>query len=135
VEDVWRRSGNTHYSPLIKSAANFNNLQIAWRFKTDNPGPQPEYNLNPRRHGQRHSHSTAAQDAPLSLDAGTGELIWKHAEREGARGSAAPRIVRSWIGVLSDGREEQSLYVTPGYRLIALDAKTGTPVRFAKTGP
>ena len=38
--------GNTHYSPLDQiTAANFNNLQIAWRFKTDNLGSQPEYNL------------------------------------------------------------------------------------------
>src|SRR6266446_2257855 len=38
--------GNTHYSPLDQiSAANFNNLQIAWRFKTDNLGPSPEFNL------------------------------------------------------------------------------------------
>ena len=38
--------GNTHYSPLDQiSAANFNKLQVAWRFKTDNLGPRPEYNL------------------------------------------------------------------------------------------
>src|SRR5213593_816328 len=29
--------GNTHYSPLDQiNASNFNSLQIAWRFKTDN---------------------------------------------------------------------------------------------------
>src|SRR3989449_8266238 len=38
--------GNTHYSPLDQiNAANFNSLQIAWRFNTDNLGPQPEFNL------------------------------------------------------------------------------------------
>ena len=32
-----------------------------------------------------------------------------------------------WAGE-SDGEDERILYVTPGYRLIALDAKTGRPV-------
>ena len=35
----------------------------------------------------------------------------------------------------TDGKEERILYVTPGYRLIALNAKTGIPVpAFGKDG-
>ena len=42
--------GNTRYSPLDQiNAANFNKLEVAWRFKTDNLGPRPEYNWKPRR--------------------------------------------------------------------------------------
>ena len=42
--------GNTRYSPLDQiNGSNFDKLQIAWRFKTDNLGPRPEYNLNRRR--------------------------------------------------------------------------------------
>ena len=38
--------GNTHYSPLDQiNASNFSKLQIAWRFKTENLGPRPEYNF------------------------------------------------------------------------------------------
>src|SRR5579884_2547356 len=38
--------GSTRYSPLDQiNAANFKDLEIAWRFKTDNLGPRPEYNL------------------------------------------------------------------------------------------
>ena len=38
--------GNTRYSPLDQiNAANFKSLEVAWRFKTDNLGPQPEFNL------------------------------------------------------------------------------------------
>ena len=34
------------YSPLDQiNAANFNKLEVAWRFKTDNLGPRPEYKL------------------------------------------------------------------------------------------
>src|SRR5437870_13563388 len=36
----------TRYSPLDQiNASNFNKLEIAWRFKTDNLGPFPEYKL------------------------------------------------------------------------------------------
>src|SRR5262249_36733861 len=36
----------TRYSPLdLINASNFNKLEIAWRFKTDNLGPFPEYKL------------------------------------------------------------------------------------------
>src|SRR3954468_2776706 len=36
--------GNTHYSPLDQiNASNFNKLDVAWHFKTDNLGPRPEY--------------------------------------------------------------------------------------------
>ena len=46
----WRTYGSdlasTHYSPLDQiSAANFNKLEVAWRFKTDAQGPRPEFNL------------------------------------------------------------------------------------------
>src|SRR5437899_9603772 len=36
----------TRYSPLDQiTAANFNDLEVAWRFKTDNLGSRPEYKL------------------------------------------------------------------------------------------
>src|SRR5438445_11693489 len=38
--------GNSRYSPLDQiDAGNFGKLEIAWRFKTDNLGPRPEYKL------------------------------------------------------------------------------------------
>ena len=38
--------GNTRYAPLGQiTAANFKDLQVAWRFKTDSLGPRPEYNF------------------------------------------------------------------------------------------
>src|SRR5579872_4534165 len=34
------------YSPLDQiNASNFNKLEVAWRFKTENLGPRPEYKL------------------------------------------------------------------------------------------
>src|SRR5512132_4005906 len=37
---------NHHYSPLDQiNATNFNDLEVAWRFKTDFLGPRPEFKL------------------------------------------------------------------------------------------
>ena len=63
----------------------------------------------------------------VALDAATGELLWVHSEKEGPRGAAAPPALGRGVAYWTDGREERILYVTPGYRLIALDAKTGVP--------
>ena len=39
-------AGTTKYTPLDQiDASNFNKLEVAWRFKTDNLGPFPEYKL------------------------------------------------------------------------------------------
>src|SRR2546428_8405838 len=36
--------GHTRYAPLDQiTADNFSKLEIAWRFKTDNLGPRPEF--------------------------------------------------------------------------------------------
>src|SRR5271167_152913 len=38
--------GNSRYTPADQiNASNFNRLQLAWTFKTDNLGPRPENNL------------------------------------------------------------------------------------------
>jgi quinoprotein glucose dehydrogenase len=75
-------------------------------------------------------YSTAgSRRAVVALDAATGELMWMHSEREGARGTAAPRQLSGrGLAYWTDGRDERILYVTPGYRLLALDAKTGVLV-------
>jgi quinoprotein glucose dehydrogenase len=131
--------GNTRYSPLDQiTADNFNMLEVAWRFKTDSLGPRPEYQFESTPlmvHGVVYS-TAGTRRAVVALDAGTGELMWMHSEREGARGLAAPRQLSGrGLAYWSDGRDERILYVTPGYRLIALDAKSGIPVAsFGKDG-
>jgi len=66
----------------------------------------------------------------IAVDAATGELLWVHGESEGARGAAAPRQLSGrGLSYWADGNEERILYVTPGYRLVCLDARTGVPIR------
>jgi glucose dehydrogenase len=124
--------GNTRYAPLDQiNRDNFKALEIAWRFKTDSLGPIPEYNFQstPLMVNGRLYSTAGSRRAVVALDAATGELVWMHSENEGARGEAAPRQLSGrGLAYWSDGREERILYVTPGYRLIALDAKTGIPV-------
>ena len=130
---------NTRYSPLNQiNADNFSTLEVAWRFKTDSLGPRPEYQFESTPlmvHGVVYS-TAGSRRAVVALDAATGELMWIHSEREGARGAAAPRQLSGrGLAYWTDGSEERILYVTPGYRLIALDAKTGMPATsFGKDG-
>jgi quinoprotein glucose dehydrogenase len=124
--------GHTRYAPLDQiTAANFSGLEVAWRFKTDNLGPRPEFNLQstPLMIGGRLYSTGGTRRAVVALDAETGELIWVHREDEGARGAAAPRQLSGrGLAYWSDGTDERILYVTPGYRLVALDARTGNRV-------
>src|ERR1700680_2979732 len=61
--------------------------------------------------------------------AATGELLWLHGENEGERAVAAPRALSGrGLAYWTDGKEERIIYVTIGYRLVCLDAKTGAPV-------
>jgi quinoprotein glucose dehydrogenase len=124
--------GNTHYSPLDQiTAGNFNKLQVAWRLKTDNFGPRPETNLQSTPLMVKGVLYTTAgtRRAVVAVNAATGEFLWMHSEDEGARGTNAPRQLSGrGLAYWSDGREERILYVTPGYRLIALNAKSGVPV-------
>ncbi|PWU00978.1 MAG: quinoprotein glucose dehydrogenase, partial [Terriglobia bacterium] len=131
--------GNTRYSPLDQiNASNFYKLQVAWRFNTANFGPRPEFNLEATplmARGVVYTVAGSRRDV-VALNAASGEILWIHNENEGARGDAAPRRLSGrGLAYWTDGREERILYVTPGYRLIALDAKTGNTISsFGKSG-
>jgi quinoprotein glucose dehydrogenase len=117
------------YKPLDQiNASNFSNLEIVWRFKTDHIGNRPEFKLEgtPLEVGGVVYATAGSRRGIIALDAITGELLWVHGEHEGARGAAAPRQLSGrGLSYWSDGRDTRILYVTPGYFLIALDARTG----------
>src|SRR5690349_10382562 len=73
--------GNTHYSPLDQiGSGNFNQLQVAWRFKTENLGPTPEYNLEgtPLMVNGVMYATAGTRRAVVALNGATGELLWVH---------------------------------------------------------
>src|ERR671926_568599 len=130
----------TKYSPLDQvTKDNFNKLEVAWRFKTDNLGTRPEYKLEGTPLAIRGVLYTTAgtRRSVVALDGKTGELIWSHSYREGNRAAIAPRQLSGrGVSYWTDGKnDERVLYVTTGYRLIALNAKTGSPIpSFGKDG-
>ena len=125
----------TRYMPLDQiNASNFSKLEVAWRFSTANLGPRPEFNLQGTPlviNGTMYATGGGGnRRAIVAIDAATGELLWKHGIDEGARAEAAPRKLSGrGLSYWTDGKgDERILYVTIGYRLVALNAKTGIPV-------
>jgi quinoprotein glucose dehydrogenase len=139
----WRTYGgdlaSTRYSPLDQiNAGNFSKLEVAWRFRTDSLGPRQETNFQatPLMVGGKLYFTAGTRRAAVAVDAGTGELLWMHSIDEGERGATAPRQLSGrGLAYWSDGKDERILYVTPGYQLIALDARTGDRIPgFGRSG-
>src|SRR3954452_16690242 len=130
----------TKYSPLAQiDASNFGSLEVAWRFKTDIFGPRPEYKLEgtPLAINGVLYATAGTRRSVIALDGKTGELIWSHSLREGKRAGVSPRQLSGrGLSYWTDGRgDDRILYVTTGYRLVALHARNGAPVAaFGKDG-
>ncbi len=132
----WRTYGgdlaNTRYSALDQiNAENFDKLEVAWRLKSDPFGFRPEYQFEstPLMVKGVLFSTIGSRRAVVALDAATGELLWMHREDEGRRAANAPRrLAGRGLAYWTDGVEERILYVTIGYQLVALDAKTGQRV-------
>lgn len=129
------------YSPADQiNKDNFKNLRIAWRLNTNFLGPNPDnlYSATPLYVNGVLYTTAGTRRAAIAMNPGTGEMLWMHTEDEGPRGDAAPRRgagrgLAYWSS--PDGSDQRILYVTPGYRMIALNAKTGEVVRsFGKDG-
>src|ERR1051326_339148 len=124
-------TGSTRYSPLDQiSAANVKNLQVVWRWKAQNMGPAPQsaWEVTPLMVGGKLFFTAGTGRTVVAADAATGETLWTYrgddtAERGAVR--ANNRGLRYW----SDGRgDDRILFITPGYQLVALNAKSGAPI-------
>ncbi len=129
------------YSPADQiTKDNFNTLQIAWRLKTDFLGPRPDtlYSATPLLIDRVLYTTAGTRRAALALNAASGEMLWMHTEDEGVRGQNAPRIgagrgLAYWAS--ANGADRRIIYVTPGYRMLALDATSGVPIpAFGRNG-
>jgi len=132
--------GSTRHSPLDQiNAANFSKLQVAWRFRTDVLGARPDFLLQTTPlmiNGVLYATAGSRRDA-VAIGAATGELLWMYRIDEDKRGAAAPRPLSGrGVAYWTDGQGDERIYfVTLGYQLVALDAKTGVPVRaFGQNG-
>ena len=132
--------GSTRYVPHDQiNADNFSKLRVAWRFKTDVFGIRPDFNLQTTPlmiNGVLYATVGHRRDA-VAIDAATGELLWMYRIDEGKRAAAAPRLLSGrGVAYWTDGKGDERIFmVTIGYQLVALDAKTGIPVRtFGQNG-
>jgi quinoprotein glucose dehydrogenase len=122
------------YSPLDQiNATNFSKMEVAWRFKTDNLGPRPETKLEgtPLMVKGMVYATAGTRRAVVALDAKSGELKWMYSLDEGERATRwAPRQLSGrGLSYWTDGKgDDRVIYVTTGYRLVSLNAKTGIPV-------
>jgi quinoprotein glucose dehydrogenase len=123
---------NTRYSTLDQiNASNFDDLEVAWQFKTDSLGAHPEYKFEGTpllANGIIYVTAGSRRDV-VALDGATGELLWVHREDEGERAARSSRSLSGrGLAYWTDGTQGRILYVTIGYRLVALDARTGAPI-------
>ncbi len=108
-------------------------MTIAWQLGTNEFGPRPDslYSATPLFVGNVLYTTVGTARTVVALNPMTGAVLWKHTEDEGPRGQnaargGAGRGVAYWSS--ANGSDQRIIYVTPGYRMIALDAKTGAPI-------
>ena len=133
-------SGATRYSPLDQiTRDNVKNLKVAWTWKSDNFSSPPEIRnqATPIMVNGVLYFPAGSRRAIVAIDAGTGETLWMWRIDEGLRWEKSPRR-NSGRGVAywTDGRGDDRIYtVTPGFQLVALNAKTGQQVQgFGQNG-
>ena len=125
--------GSTRYAPLDQiNGDNFKDLEVVWRFKTNNLGPRPDYNYQatPLMIDGVLYVTAGSRRNVVALDAATGQMLWMYRLNEGERGAnAIRRMSGRGVTYWTDGHsDERIFFVTIGYQLVGLDAKTGRPI-------
>ena len=131
----WRHyggdAGATRYSPLAQiNADNVGDLEVAWRWRSDNYGPAPEFNYRatPLMVDGVLYTTAGYRRAVVAIDAGTGETLWTYRLDEGDRSAPRRNSGRGVAWWESEGMAPRIFMVSPGFHLVALDAATGVPV-------
>ena len=132
----WRafgaEEGSTAYSSLdLINRDNIKDLRVAWVWKSDSlvPSPQASSETTPIMVNGILYFSMDQKRFVVAADAATGETLWVYRPEEGARFEAAPRKVHRDVSYWTDGNgDERIIYATPGFHLVALNARTGVPV-------
>ena len=125
-------AGSTNYSSLdIINRDNVGDLEVAWRWRSDNFGPAswPNLQTTPLMAGGVLYATAGIRRAVVAIDAQSGETLWMYRIDEGERGENAPRKGPGrGVAYRRDGDQETIFLISPGYHLIALDAKNGRPL-------
>jgi quinoprotein glucose dehydrogenase len=140
---------STRYSPLDQiNKDNFKDLKIAWRWKPGIP-PAPSSlggtaqsngdpvlamfrsEATPIMVGGVLYESAGGQRVVAAIDAATGKQLWmwNGIDEHGRDRKAPRRNAGRGVAYWTDGKEARIFVVTTGFYLVALDAKTGLPVK------
>ena len=124
--------GHTRYSPLDQiNANNFNDLEQAWIWRTDNFGPNVDYFSRSTPiyvDGILYTVATPRRQV-IAMDPATGETLWTFREPETIRHQRSPRQAYGKGVTYGEINGRGVIYITtPGFFLWALDAKTGRPL-------
>ena len=125
-------AGSMNYSALdLINRENVSELEIAWRWRSDNFGPisWPNLQTTPLMANGVLYATAGLRRAVVAIDAESGETLWMYRIDEGERGENAPRKGPGrGVAYRRDGDHETVFVISPGYHLIALDAKNGRPL-------
>ncbi|MEX2571952.1 MAG: PQQ-binding-like beta-propeller repeat protein [Gemmatimonadota bacterium] len=132
----WRYWGgdqwSTRYSPVDQiDAENFSRLEVAWTWRGDNFGPQPDFVMRSTPiYADGIVYTVAGRRRSVAaIDPATGETLWTFREPHTERWDRSPRqnYGKGVAFAEVDGRGV-IYHVSPGFFLHALDASTGRPV-------
>ena len=123
--DAW----STRYSSLDQiDATNFSSLEVAWQWEAGAFGDDEYYRTTPLYANGRLFTVATTRRIAIAIDPANGETLWMYRLDEGIRWQKAPRqFAGRGLAYWTDGTEERVIVVTPGYHMVSLDAKTGTP--------
>ncbi len=132
-------AGSTRYSALDQiTRDNASTLEVAWRWRAANFGPEPEtyFRATPLYANGMLYTVAGERRAVAAIDPANGETMWSWRMDEGLRWEKAPRRFSGrGLAYWSDGRVERLIVVTPGYYMVALDARSGRPAQgFGRRG-
>lgn len=128
-----RDLGSSRYSPLSQiDKSNAAKLTLAFQWKPDSGVAPREFKneSTPLMIKGVLYFTTAANRDVVAADAQTGKQKWRWHQDEEDRAAVAPRNGSGrGVSYWTDGKEERIFVVTPGYRLIAIDAKSGAQIQ------
>ncbi|MCU0636474.1 MAG: PQQ-binding-like beta-propeller repeat protein [Gemmatimonadaceae bacterium] len=138
--------GAMRWSPLADiTRENVTQLAVAWRWRTPDRTVRAGQGQKAARPGQFQASPIMIGDTVFvstpyagvaALDARTGQQLWHYDSRawEPGQPSNGTGFVHRGVATWSDGRERR-VFINARWRLIALDASTGRPIRtFGDTG-
>src|SRR5215831_1189620 len=128
-------NGSSRYAPFDQiTRDNFKDLQIAWSWRFDNFGGGTSETTPIMANGVLY-FTVGPRRNVIAVNPGTGETLWTFRPDEGARFDQAPRKITRGVAYWTDGTDNRIITVTPGFQLIALNAKNGVPIpSFGKAG-